>query len=139
MISVRAAMALGLSLLPLADARGGVDVAKPLICAAIELTSCVPGGGCRVETTESLNAPRFLTIDVAAKSVTGTRAHSSELRTSIQNVRATEDDVILDGSEAQLSWNIAIDKTSGDMTLTGIRSVRDDPLVIVMFGACINR
>jgi hypothetical protein len=139
MMSLRAAMIVGLSLMPLAGAAGAVDVNKPLICAALQLTSCVPGDGCRAETTDSLNAPRFLNIDLGAKSVTGTRPQSSELRTAIHNVRARDEDVVLDGSEAELTWNIAIDKSSGDMTLTGIRTAHDEAIVIVVFGACTNR
>jgi hypothetical protein len=139
MTGLRAATALSLLLLPLTSARGAVDVGKPLICAALELTSCVPGDGCRKETTDSLNAPRFLYIDVGAKSVSGTRPQSQEMRTAIHNVRASEDDVVLDGSEAQLTWSIAIGKSSGDMTLTGIRTAQDDAIVIVVFGACTNR
>jgi hypothetical protein len=139
MTGLRAAMALSLLLLPLASARGAVDIGKPLICAAIELTSCVPGDGCRAETTDSLNAPRFIYIDVGARSVTGTRPQSQEMRSAIHNVRTSEGDVILDGSEAQLTWNIAIDKSSGDMTLTGIRTAHEDAIVIVVFGACTNR
>jgi hypothetical protein len=125
--------------LPLSAAGTAIDSEKPLICAAIELMSCEPGDRCRSETVESLNAPQFLSIDVPGRKVSGARPQSSNLSVAIHNVRALGEDIVLDGMEANLAWNIAIARQTGDMTLTGIRTLVDDPLVIVIFGACTNR
>jgi hypothetical protein len=135
----RLAAAALLAALPLSPAGAAVDSEKPLICAAIELMSCEPGDRCRNETVESLNAPQFLSIDVPGRKVSGARPQTSNLSVAIQNVRALGDDIVLDGLDANLAWNIAIARESGDMTLTGIRTLADDPLVIVIFGACTNR
>jgi hypothetical protein len=128
-----------LAVLPLSAAGAAIDSEKPLICAAIQLMSCEPGDRCRRETAESLNAPQFLSIDVPGRTVTGARSQSGTLSAAIHNVRAMGEDIVLDGMEAQLAWNIAIARQTGDMTLTGIRMLVDDQLVIVIFGACTNR
>jgi hypothetical protein len=128
-----------LAAMPHAHAAAPIDGDKPLICAAIELMSCEPGDRCRAETIESLNAPQFLAIDVPGRKVSGARAQAGPLSAAIHNVRALGDDIVLDGLEAQMAWNIAIVRQTGDMTFTGIRTQIDEPLVIVIFGACINR
>ncbi len=135
----RLAAAALLTTLPLGAAGAAIDSEKPLICAAIELMSCEPGDRCRSETADSLNAPQFLAIDVPGRKVSGARSQSGNMSAAIHNVRAIGDDILLDGVEAQLAWNIAIARATGDMTITGVRMVVDDPLVVVIFGACTNR
>lgn len=141
MKSLRRHVAAGLfaAILPPSDAGAVIDSEKPLLCATIELMSCEPGDRCRRETAQSLNAPQFLAIDVPGRTISGARPQAGNLSASIQNVRALGDDIVLDGIDAQLAWNIAITRQTGNMTITGIRTLVDEPLVIVIFGACTNR
>jgi hypothetical protein len=41
-----------------ANATSVMDNDAPLICAAVDLASCVPGDGCKRETSDSINAPQ---------------------------------------------------------------------------------
>lgn len=135
LIPVAAPLALLALSLPLRVEAAGFDGSVPLLCAAIDIVSCAPGGDCRRETAESINAPQFLAIDAAGKTVSGTRPNGEMLTTAIETVRRAEDTLVLQGTETPLTWSIVITEPRGLMTLTAAGG----ETAFVAFGACTQR
>jgi len=115
------------------------DGSKPLLCASVEIMSCVPGTGCRAETVESINAPQFLDINFDQKRITGARALANPVSTQIEQIRRDEENTVLNGVDGRLAWNLAIATETGKMILTAIRTTEAEPVAIVIFGACTVR
>lgn len=113
-----------------------VDGNKPLLCALVDISSCAPsesGVACEKETPESANAPRFLRINVADKTISGTRPDGQQRQMSIATVQRVENRLLLQGmDEGPLTWSIAIVEATGQMALTGTRTDAG----FVVFGAC---
>ncbi len=112
------------------------DGSNPFTCAALDLTSCDADRACRQETPESLNAPRFMRINVADKSVTGQFPNGPDKTTPIQFVGHEDGQMFLGGIDGSLTWHADIDEQNGKMSLTAARNTEDQQLAIVVLGAC---
>jgi hypothetical protein len=66
-------------------------------------------------------------IDVAQKAVIGPKRTSP-----VQLMEATDEQLLLQGTELGLAWSIALDKGTGEMTATLV----DHGGAYVLFGAC---
>jgi hypothetical protein len=111
------------------------DGTRPFICAPIEIVSCTPDDGCEKETADSINLPKFLTFDVAASKITGTRPDGEPLATAIDSVRHVEGQMAMQGIEGNIVWSVAIANESGDMSLAAMGNGTS----YVAFGACTVR
>lgn len=111
------------------------DGSKPLICVALEINSCAAGAACEAQTTEGVDAPRFLNISVAEKKITGTRPSGGTVDATIELVRHSQDMMFLLGAQEAFAWNITIGEADGKMVLT----LSDNEDGIVIFGACTLR
>lgn len=113
-----------------------LEADKPLLCAVVDIHSCAPsasGVACEKQTPESANVPRFLRIDVAAKTIVGTRADGAPRNTKIATVQRLPGHLLLQGiDDGPLSWSIAISQSTGAMSLTGAKA----EVGFVVFGAC---
>jgi hypothetical protein len=103
-----------------------------LICAAVDLASCVPGDGCRRETSASINAPQILTVDIKGQVITAHRPDGSVLASSIDRVTQLRNLIVLDGVQGALSWTMTIADDSGRMSLAAI----GDAQAYQVFGSC---
>ena len=116
------------------------DGSEPLLCALATLSECVPGGVCEQVTSESINAPDFLRVDVRKKTITAVIPGQDErppgeiLNTAIIDeklfLQGADDGV--DGIRDGLAWSLAIDQNSGKMVFTA----SGDAVGFVAFGAC---
>lgn len=111
------------------------DGKQPMICAPIAIVACGPDAECGKKTAASVNFPQFLTVDVVQNEITGTRPSGETLKTSIDSVRHSEDDMMLQGVEGRAVWSVKIAENTGDMTMTAAR----DNDGFVAFGACTLR
>ena len=111
------------------------DGSKPFICAALEIHSCATGVPCAAQTTEGIDAPRFLNISVADKKITGTRPSGGSVDATIELVRHSQDMMFLLGAQDAFAWNITIGEGDGKMVLT----LSDNEDGVVIFGACTLR
>ncbi len=111
------------------------DGTQPLLCVPISIVSCAPGADCEKETPESINLPQFITVDVPANKITGTKPDGEALATTIDTVRHVEDDLAMQGVQGRMVWSVTVDKASGSMALT----VLGDGTGYVAFGACTLR
>jgi len=116
------------------------DGSKPMLCAAVNLQECVPGGGCESVTPESINAPEFLRIDGKKKTITAVVPNETRPATKILSSTKTDDKLILQGADEGLegvrddglAWSVAIDLETGKMVL----SASGEEVAFVIFGSC---
>ena len=112
----------------------GVNDASTVICAAIQTDLCEAGAACLEGDAEALNIPSFVHINVAEKSITGTRPNGEALDTVIGSVTRDEGELVLQGVENGRGWSMAITEATGRMVLTAA----GDDVAFVVFGACTN-
>lgn len=115
------------------------DGSKPLLCSTATLSECIPGGVCEQVTSDSINAPDFVRIDVKKKTVTVDMAGQEDRPPSkIKSSAVIDEKLFLQGSDAGkgvrdgLAWSVAIDQKTGKMVLTA----SGDAVGFVIFGAC---
>lgn len=109
---------------------GDFDGSKPLICATVQAMDCVAGEDCFRGLAADIGAPTFMRIDFAQKAVIGPKRTSP-----VQLVEATEEQLLLQGTELGLAWSIALDKETGQMSATLV----DRGGAVVLFGACTTQ
>jgi hypothetical protein len=106
---------------------GDFDGSKPLICAPVTAMDCVRGDDCLTTLPEEVGAPAFMRIDFAKKAVLG-----AKLSSPIQLLEKTESQLLLQGTEAEFGWTMALDARTGEMTLT----LASQNGAYVLFGSC---
>lgn len=111
----------------------GIDGSKALTCATIEAIECAPGGECSRGWAHEINLPQFVTVDLAAKSITGKRPNDgSRLAAKIKSVTTKESNLVLQGVQNDRAWSMVIAKDNGFMSV----SVSAEDAGFVVFGAC---
>jgi hypothetical protein len=115
-----------------ANATSLTDNDAPLICAAVDLASCVPGDGCKRETSDSINAPQLLTVDRKGHVITAQRPNGELLSSNIDRATQEQNLLVLDGVQNALSWTMTIANESGHMSLSAI----GDGEAYTVFGSC---
>jgi hypothetical protein len=115
-----------------ADAASFATDDSTLICAIVDLASCVPGDGCRRETSESINAPQLLTIDRKNHIISARRPDGASLSTNIDRVTRDQDLAVLDGVQNGLSWTITVADQDGAFSLAAIGNGQ----AYTAFGSC---
>ncbi len=113
---------------------GDFDGSKTLLCVPGEAIDCLPRGDCQQRSPEEVGIPRFITVDIRAKRLSGKTA-DGEQHTAIQNVHSIDGKQILQGAEGGRGWSIVIDEQTGDMTA----SIADQSAGFLLFGACTPR
>jgi hypothetical protein len=103
-----------------------------LICAVVDLASCVPGEGCMRETSDTINAPQLVTVDRKAHVITAHRPDGQLLSSNIDRTTQEQSLLVLDGVQNQLSWTMTIVDGNGHMTLSAI----GDGEAYTVFGSC---
>ncbi len=120
-------------------AHAATDGSEPLICAAVDIMECIPGGDCERVSAQSVGAPRFFRINFADGQITRTRPEGEDITSPIERTEEVDGKLILQGAEDGvegvrdgIGWSLSIDQSSGDMVLTG----SGDEVAFVIFGAC---
>ncbi|MEA2729638.1 MAG: hypothetical protein QOF70_4113 [Acetobacteraceae bacterium] len=115
-----------------ANAASLADNDATLICAVVDLASCVPGEGCKRETSDSINAPQLLTVDRKGHVITAHRPDGALLSSTIDRATQEQDLLVLDGVQNELSWTMTIADGNGHMSLSAI----GDSEAYTVFGSC---
>ncbi len=120
-------------------AYAAVDGSETVICAAVEITECVPDAACQRVSARDAGIPRFLRIDFASQQITRTKPSGDDITSPIERSEVVDGRLILQGAEDGLEgvrdgigWSLSIDETSGNMVLTGSGA----DVAFVIFGAC---
>jgi hypothetical protein len=128
-------LSLVIVLLALASNANGASLADndaTLICAVVDLASCVPGEGCARETSDSINAPQIVTVDRKGRLITAHRPNGELLSSAIDRVTQEQDLIVFDGFQNGLSWTMTIADVNGHMSLSAI----GDSEAYTVFGSC---
>lgn len=117
------------------------DGSKPLLCSAVTVSECVPGGSCEQVNNSEVGAPDFFRIDVRKKTMTGTAAGAERPSNKIESSGVLGNSLFLQGKasglehlpEDSLSWSVSVNQDTGAMVLTA----SGDQVAFVIFGSCI--
>ena len=112
-----------------ADDLSGADA---LLCTAVEVTRCLPGGDCLSLPPWELNVPQFIEIDLEALTLATTRASGQNRSTPIRTLERENGSIFLQGIEGGRAFSFVIDEGSG---LASIAIARDS-MAVTVFGAC---
>ena len=114
-----------------ADAAPPYDGAKSMQCAISTVMVCSDPSVCVRGNAATVNLPPVLNVDVGQKVISGAATGRSIKITSVEREGGR---LLLAGSEAGSSWNVAIVEDSGVMS--SVVLVRNGGFV--MFGSCSN-
>mgnify|MGYP001600748595 CR=1 FL=1 len=130
----------GLCLLAAPAMAGDFDGSQPLICAAVDVTECFPGGNCQKVTAEEVNLPDFLRLNFKDKKIHAQMAGRGDLETDIERVETVDGKLMVQGAEDGredtedgLAWSMAINQNDGKLVFTA----SGGDVAFVVFGACI--
>ncbi len=130
----------GLMLMAAAPAQS-IDGSQRLLCAASEIMVCEPVTGCERVTAESVNAPRFILIDPASKTMTGVRPELDQRSSAIENSENLDGKFIIQGIEDGredirdgLGWTLTVSEERGTMVLAAAA----EDAAYTVFGACTS-
>jgi hypothetical protein len=114
------------------SAEAGLDMSKPLVCAATQVVECPMASDCTRATPETFNLPVLFRIDMANKVVESARAGGENRVSAIASVTEAEGVSVLHGVDGTAGWNMTIDQSSGQMTLASARP----GVTHTVFGTC---
>jgi hypothetical protein len=103
------------------------DGSKPLICSAIESHDCELGATCVRGLAEDINAPQFIRLDFAAKTMSA-RGRS----TAMKNFARGDGMLVIQGFENKRAFSITISEQSGNL----VGAIAVDEAGYLIFGAC---
>lgn len=103
------------------------DGSKPLMCAPSEAVEFHPGGALVKERPADIGAPSFLRVDIANRTITGPKR-----ATPIKYMEKDDKQILLQGTELNFGWTLALDQRIGEMTLTFV----DRAGAVVLTGRC---
>ena len=106
--------------------------AEQLLCVTIEVTACSEESQCEAVSSEELNVPRFLKVDLANRQLSTTEASGENSQTRVEHLRREDGLIVLQGVERARAFSIMISEASGKLTA----SVARENLGVVVFGAC---
>lgn len=127
MKKIRNLVLLSLALLAGPALAADFDGSKPLLCATQSALDCSRGDDCAAGLPEDVGAPAFMRLDLAKKTVIGPNTTSEIL---LQDKSGKQ--LLLQGREAGFGWTIAVDKESGQLTVT----LTNRSGAYVLYGAC---
>ena len=126
-------------LIPVSVGAGDFDGSKELICSAMDVVECMPGGKCLEVTAEQVGIPYFFKINFKKKKISATHADGSQKNSAIKNMEKIDGKVIIQGAEDGIKdvrdgvgWSAAIAEETGKMVITA----SGDDVGFVIFGAC---
>lgn len=103
-----------------------------LTCAFTRAYECTPDEGCREWSLQDMAIPRFIRIDMKAKTITS--LDKDVVRESrFSSVERLEGIMVVHGVEKR-GWSMALGEASGSLTL----SASGDGESFVVFGSCMS-
>jgi len=106
--------------------------ANSLLCSAAQASLCTDDGACESGPPWNLNIPKFIQIDLAAKSLHTTAASGENRATPIKNLERADGMIFLQGAEAGRAFSFVISEATGLATI----AVAKDGGGVIIFGAC---
>jgi len=113
-----------------ADDLTGTD---KFLCSASTAAACCDDGQCASGSASDLNVPQFIQVDLAAKSISSTKASGKFRSSVVQNAKRENGQILLQGMENGRAYSILINEKSGDLSAAIAGSFGCG---ITVFGAC---
>lgn len=103
------------------------DGSKPLICSAIESHDCGVGSSCLKGLAEDINAPQFIRVDFAGKTLSA-RGRTTKMQRQVRG----DGMLVIQGFENSRAFSITINEKSGQL----VGAIAGNEEGFVIFGAC---
>jgi hypothetical protein len=107
---------------------GSFDGSRPFLCAVTSIMECDGAGQCERHLPDGADSPRFIRVDLAAKTVSADAGKKSPLK----SVAHVDGELILQGSENGRGWSATVDEETGRMAA----AVVDNDHTFSIFGGC---
>ena len=102
-------------------------------CALIKAFECTSQDGCKEWTIQDMALPRFILIDLKAKTINSLDRDIPRAATKISVIEKLEGITALQGTELR-GWSMALGDDSSALTL----SATGDDEAFIVFGSCMN-
>lgn len=102
-------------------------------CALTKAYECTSQDGCKEWTIQEMALPRFILINLKAKTITSLDKDIPRTPTNIAGIDKLEGIISLHGTEMR-GWNMALGEDSAALTL----SATGDDEAFIVFGSCMN-
>jgi len=116
-------------------AAAALDGSAPLLCAVTHTVNCDSGSSCIEGPADAVNLPVFIIIDAQNKTAQSTRVGGEQRTSEILSVHKEGGALVLLGVEQGAGWSVAIDGSTGKMTL----AVAGKGIGFLALGACTPR
>ena len=110
------------------DIRG----AGHLLCSTLQASICLPDNGCTTVPPAELNIPRFIEVDVKARTLSTTAASGENRQTRVTSVERPDGQLVLQGYDNGRAFSLLIPELSGMATFASVGEERS----VVVFAAC---
>ncbi len=102
-------------------------------CALTKAYECTSQDGCKEWTIQEMALPRFILINLNAKTITSLDKDTPRTPTNIAGIDKLEGIISLHGTEMR-GWSMALGEDSAALTL----SATGDDEAFIVFGSCMN-
>ena len=109
-----------------------IDAKDQLICAISYASLCHINEDCTEGTVDTVNLPLLLKIHPKKKTIESTRLEGEQRTSTISAVNTSNNNLILQGVQEGSGWNMTINKTNGQMSISSSL----DGQGYVAFGVC---
>jgi hypothetical protein len=110
----------------------GLDGTAPVTCSIAETADCEPGTDCIRDTPESIDLPRLIRIDFAARTIVSKLASGDERTAEIGLQRIEEGKLLLQGIQRGHAWSAVILQETGALSL----AIAGEDGAVAAFGFC---
>ena len=139
-ITLIVGLLLCLGLLAAPAMAGNFDGSKALICAAVDVVECLPGGECNRVEAQEIAFPDFVRLNFEKKEIRTQQSGHEKRKTDIEHMERVGGKLIIQGAENahegatdSLGWSMTIDEENGKMVL----SAAGTEAAFVVFGAAL--
>lgn len=130
---VAACMAAAAPFVSAVASAGPMDGSKNIVCAVVDVVGCTETGQCAEGTARSFELPQFLIMDAGKKVIRAAyEAGHEDVSSPVKNMESSGDQLILQGVENGLGWDIAINTKNGSMSASGVGHA----VSFLLFGSC---
>lgn len=102
------------------------------ICSAGSVSVCCDDGQCGAGTAAELNLPQFVEVDLAAKSVSTTKASGLNRMSPIEGLTRADGQIVFHGVQNGRAYSFVVIEDTGEMTA----AIAAPGCSISAFGAC---
>ncbi len=118
---------------PLSGFAAEFDGAKPILCTVTDVYECTVENACQQLRPSDLLIPRFLSIDVKNKVITGKLEDGTPRTVDILEIAHDSGNLILQGHQKGRAWSMVIREETGKATF----SISEKGMSVVCFGESI--